>query len=327
MEVYTCRSDDIQDCFFEKRIQKCRLRGKAKSTKDGREDAYVCDFVKGAVSAQYWLVYAKPNVHMEIEWVNAGEELDSQESAGISGGCSDKLPLGKMLEGGEYIEHGKAKAIMQEDGNFVLYHDKKSVWSTKTSGGNFVATVKKSEGGAVFAIINPEDAANVWSSYGTGPQAIGEANIDDSIPQVKDETHEAKHGHTDGKQTHEEKEDESGSSNNYFKHHEEEESEGGTRHLLSVKDSYLSVDSMGTLALFSGSSSTPIWKAATAAFDAGEGCPSAEVAAAGSISSFGISSLVGIIMAAGVVVVVALVVRRSRTAEKNKGFVVFSDEI
>ncbi|KAK3244665.1 hypothetical protein CYMTET_45731 [Cymbomonas tetramitiformis] len=329
VEVYTCRSDNIQDCFYEKRIQKCRLRGKAKSTKDGREDAYVCDFVKGAVSAQYWLVYAQPNVHSEIEFVNAGDEdeLDSQESAGISGGCSDKLPLGKMLEAGEYIEHGKAKATMQHDGNFVLFHDGKPVWSTKTTGDDFVATVKKSEHGVVFAIVDPEDATNRWSSYGAGPQAIGEANVDDSIPQIKDESHEAKRGHTDGKQTHEEEEEEGGSSNNHIAHHEEEESEGGTRHLLSVEDSYLSVDSMGTLALYSGSSSTPIWKAATAAFDAGEGCPSAEVAAAGSVYSYGITSLVGSIMAVGVVVVVALVVqRRRRSVKLDQGYGVVFDE-
>src|SRR5690606_4264112 len=80
----------------------------------------------------------------------------------LTQGTVTTLNHGKTLYAGQYIEsrHFTYKAIMQTNGNFVIYCEKEKIWETRTSGTNLRLTLQ-SDGNLV---IKDQNNITVWVS-------------------------------------------------------------------------------------------------------------------------------------------------------------------
>src|SRR5262249_13353254 len=104
-------------------------------------------------------------------WVNANGgscQLAWNNVSGGGGGGGDTLQAGSNLGPNQAIvsADGLSKAIMQPDGNFVLYQFNQAVWATNTggSGGNRAAM----QAGGNFVIYANNSAKWASNTYGSG---------------------------------------------------------------------------------------------------------------------------------------------------------------
>lgn len=234
--------------------------------------------------------------------------------------CRDRIVRGEVLDNGDYIAHGDAKAVMQKDGNFVLYHGDKAVWSTGTAGPNLVAVVKENAGfSATLHIVNWETVEDVWSTVGLAQVGMEVVKAESSVAKHLWTPPETEHTHyvddpDDAPPA--PLQEEKGSVDNKDDVEEEKEDEHGSvdspkRKLLSLTSAgstFLAVDGDGALSLYFNNK--PVWTPEVPMFDAGE-CTT-PVKAVGSanqiLSSFGIFGVAVGCVAAAMLAAVGLVV-------------------
>lgn len=332
VEVFACDSYNIYNCLQTERVQKCRFSGRSPP------EGYGCSFDKGAISGkQYFVAVTRPAVEVVVEVIAAGgDQGNDAASLDLTDGCYDKVVTGKLLDNGDSIAHGAAKAIMQQDGNFVLFHGDKAVWSTKTSGSDLVASIRKTSQSIVLEIVDIDAREVKWSSAGLDANSAAGGMGDDVHTEKAPEQEKEIQDVADPKETGEE-EEESDSSPQHTDQPEntpntedvqEEEHGAVDRRLLSVPDGFLSIDDNGVLALYSVDTEIPVWKASTNAFAAGE-CTSVSAVSWGSqsTSSSMIFIAVGGAMFAATVVVMISRSRKGSAQKNGEGITLMFEEI
>lgn len=127
-----------------------------------------------------------------IEEVYDYEILDDDSENDVDTySSSNILSGGKQLNVGESIVNGNYKAIMQGDGNFVIYNGSSATFSTRTSGSNCFA---KMQTDGNFVIYNSSGSA-LWAtrtnlngsshSYSLVLSSSGELNVKDNTNGYK----------------------------------------------------------------------------------------------------------------------------------------------
>jgi hypothetical protein len=94
-------------------------------------------------------------------YISDDESIENIPDSAIRTGESTVLPEGKKLSAGESYNQGDCKAVMQYDGNFVVYNSSgKALFNTRTFGKNNYAVM---QGDGNFVIYNSSGKA-IWST-------------------------------------------------------------------------------------------------------------------------------------------------------------------
>jgi hypothetical protein len=152
-------------------------------TSNGSENGDLCAWKFGAT-------YRAPNgananVHLgnrdyllQEMWLNANG--GSCALSGGSAGRGDVLPAGSSLGANQAIvsPDAQTRAVMQPDGNFVVYQSNLAVWATQTNGSGADHAAMQTDGNfVVYAGTTPKWASNTYMSGGNVLQMQNDGNL------------------------------------------------------------------------------------------------------------------------------------------------------